>query len=106
MVVAAMPGRIGFVAHWVQLRALEGNAEQVVLSVLAGISVAAGVLRGLAAMFQPAANTSLRANSPLAAQARGELWTVGAATALMFLLGLFPGVIAPLAQLIAQSYAR
>lgn len=104
--LAGMPGTVGFVSHWLHLRAFDGNAEQVALTVLAGISVAAGVLRGLAAMFEPADGTQPRAKSMLAEQARGELWTVGIGTVLMFVFGLFPGIIAPLAQVIAQGYVR
>jgi multicomponent Na+:H+ antiporter subunit D len=98
--MAGLPGTIGFVAQWSSLTLFGGNVELNVLIIVAGISVAIGMLRALSTMFhgvhEPAAIAATRES--------GERWTVIIGTALVLVLGLLPSVIAPLAQAAGAGY--
>ena len=98
--MAGLPGTIGFVAGWVNMRALSAEVEIILIIALAGLSIAIGVLRALSASFDGVtAPTKIEYE-----QARGERWTVGIFIALVLGLGFLPMLLSPLAQAIAAAY--
>jgi NADH:ubiquinone oxidoreductase subunit 2 (subunit N) len=98
--MAGLPGTVGYVALSTGLGALGTETELVLAVMLANISVAIGLLSGLVALFRGAAAPT----AALVSQQRNEQVTVAIGMLLVFGLGLFPNLIAPLAQSIAGLY--
>jgi NADH:ubiquinone oxidoreductase subunit 4 (subunit M) len=95
-----LPGTVGYVALSTGLGALGTETELVLAVMLANISVAIGLLSGLIALFRGAAAPT----AALVVQQRNEQVTIAIGMLLVIGLGLFPNVIAPLAQSIAGLY--
>ncbi len=95
-----LPGTIGFVATWSNVNTLDTNAELILIQLLASISVAIGLLTGMSALFSGSAQPS----AALVDQQRGEQLTIALGTLLVIGLGLFPSLLGPLIQGIAEQY--
>ncbi len=125
--LAGLPGTLGFVSRWATARVLgQTDLEILVLSMAAGASVGAGVIRGMAAIFKPTlpivgvetdsvdalsgsdAESSGRHSDTgrhvLARHKRYQAVTIAMAVGLVILIGLVPGVTAPVTKGIAQNY--
>lgn len=98
--MAGMPGTVGFVSNWANMRALNSDVEMIVILIAANISVALGVLHAISALFDGVHQPT----SVLAEQARGEQWTAAIGTVLVLALGLYPAIISPLAQAVGAGY--
>jgi NADH:ubiquinone oxidoreductase subunit 2 (subunit N) len=98
--MTGLPGTVGYVALSTGLGALGTETELVLAVMLANISVAIGLLSGLVALFRGAAAPT----AALVVQQRNEQVTIAIGMLLVIGLGLFPNVIAPLAQSIAGLY--
>jgi NADH:ubiquinone oxidoreductase subunit 2 (subunit N) len=97
--MAGLPGTIGFVTVWTTTHAI-GDADLSITLLLASISIAAGVLRGLGAMFDGVSQPT----AILADQERSEQWTVAVGALLVFGLGLYPSLLSGLTQALAQGF--
>lgn len=124
--LAGSPGTIGFVARWLTARAMApGDQELLMVSILASVSVAAGVARGLGALLQPTTEPEFEAaTAPIEAeplsrlntlrQTIGSIWSRLQARALqvsvlapaiaVVWLGVAPHALASLAQSVAVAY--
>ncbi|MCL4506577.1 MAG: hypothetical protein M1434_06300 [Chloroflexi bacterium] len=101
--LAGLPGTIGFVSRWTTARVLgQTDLEILVLTLLAGASVGAGVVRGLAALYGTANVMSARSTS--SAIQRRTAVAIVATTALLIVLGITPGITAPVTKAIAENY--
>jgi NADH:ubiquinone oxidoreductase subunit 2 (subunit N) len=98
--MAGLPGTVGYVALSTGFGALGTETELVLVVMLANISVAIGLLNGLTALFRGAAAPT----AALVTQQRNEQATIAIGMLLVIGLGLFPNLIAPLAQAIATQY--
>jgi formate hydrogenlyase subunit 3/multisubunit Na+/H+ antiporter MnhD subunit len=85
------------------MRAPGVDVETIVVIVLAGVSVGVGVLRILHALFDGENKAESEAGNeqePMSSQR----WTIVVLVALVLLLGIFPALIAPLAQATAAGF--
>jgi formate hydrogenlyase subunit 3/multisubunit Na+/H+ antiporter MnhD subunit len=101
--LAGFPGTVGFVSAWTTMRAPGVDVETIVVIVLAGVSVGVGVLRILHALFDGENKAESEAGNeqePMSSQR----WTIVVLVALVLLLGIFPALIAPLAQATAAGF--
>jgi formate hydrogenlyase subunit 3/multisubunit Na+/H+ antiporter MnhD subunit len=98
--LCGFPGTIGFVATWTNVRAPGVDVETIVVIVLAGVSVAIGVLRALGALLE-SADQALPVER---AQTRAERWMIGAFAVCVLGLGMYPTLIAPIAQSAAAAF--
>ena len=108
--LAGIPGTAGFVSRWATARVISRtDMELLVVILLAGASVGIGVVRGLAALFATPVSQDETDATPLAlspahsANVRIAV-TVALAVALIAILGIAPGMTAPLTNTAAQNY--
>ncbi len=100
--MAGLPGTIGFVSRWTTARVLgQTDLEVLVVTLLAGASVGAGIVRGLAALYGTANVMSGR--TVPATQKRLPAAILAAVVVLIF-LGVAPGVFTPVTKAIADHY--
>ena len=100
--LAGLPPLAGFAGRWGLLQEtsrLYPGATVVLLA--SGASVAMGVLRGLRVMLHPPSESV----SAPARERRSEVALIIAAVALCLFVGLFPGVLAPLAREFVAAYS-
>ena len=104
--LVGVPGTVGFAYKWVSTRAagssLGGEAGEMMLMLFASLSVCVGVARGLMALLD-------RSQRRLSTQSNfvpswGEELGIMFGTVLVFVLGVWPSVVAPLAQAVANGY--
>jgi NADH:ubiquinone oxidoreductase subunit 2 (subunit N) len=98
--MAGLPGTIGFVTLWTTTHAV-GDADLTIVLLLASLSIATGVLRGMSAMFDGVSQPT----AVLADQERSEQWTVAVGVLLVFGFGLYPSLLSGLTQALAQGFA-
>jgi formate hydrogenlyase subunit 3/multisubunit Na+/H+ antiporter MnhD subunit len=102
--LVGVPGTLGFAYKWISTRATgSADAGTMVLMLFAALSVCVGAARGLMALLD-------RSQRRLSTQSNfvpswGEELGIIIGTALVFVLGVWPNVVAPLAQAIASGYA-
>jgi multicomponent Na+:H+ antiporter subunit D len=100
--LVGLPGTIGFVSRWASVRVLgQNDLEVVVLTLVAGASVGIGLIRGLQSLFTL---PSLGGTEPAPPAPRRVAMTVALATLLVIVLGIAPGVTAPITKSIAENY--
>jgi formate hydrogenlyase subunit 3/multisubunit Na+/H+ antiporter MnhD subunit len=100
--LAGLPGTIGFVSRWTTARVLgQTDLEVLVLTLVAGASIGAGIIRGLAALFGPA---TVADDHPMIKNKRFQAITIAIAVALLILTGIVPGVTAPVTRAVAENY--
>jgi formate hydrogenlyase subunit 3/multisubunit Na+/H+ antiporter MnhD subunit len=98
------PGTLGFAYKWVTTRATGADdTGTMMLMLFAALSVSVGLARGLMALLD-------RSQRRLSTQSNfvpswGEEMGIIVGTAFVFVLGVWPSVIAPLAQAVASGYA-
>jgi multicomponent Na+:H+ antiporter subunit D len=97
--MAGLPGTVGFVTLWTTTQAV-ADADLSIAMLLASVSIAAGVLRGLGAMFDGVSQPT----AILADQERSEQWTVAVGAGLVFGLGLYPSLLSGLTRALAQGF--
>jgi multicomponent Na+:H+ antiporter subunit D len=105
--LAGLPGTVGFVARWSALRVLgQNDLEVLVLTVLAGASVGAGLWRGLAALFAPSEVLAPTVDATTLHQRvrRRAMLAIVLALVLAVGLGLGPGLVAPVTKAISTNY--
>jgi formate hydrogenlyase subunit 3/multisubunit Na+/H+ antiporter MnhD subunit len=98
--LAGFPATIGFVSAWTSMRVPGVEVETIVIIVIAGISIAVGILRALSALFDDAEEKF----SIEQAQTRSERWTIGILVVLVLGLGFYPELIIPLVQAAAAAF--
>lgn len=100
--LAGLPGTIGFVSRWTTARILgQTDLEVLVLTLVAGASVGAGFIRGLFALFSPAPTD----DKPVEGKhGQRQAITIAIAVGLLVLMGIVPGVSAPITRTIAENY--
>ncbi|HEY3290000.1 MAG TPA: proton-conducting transporter membrane subunit [Anaerolineae bacterium] len=100
--LAGLPGTVGFVSRWTAARVLgQTDLEVLVLTLVAGASVGAGFIRGLFALFSHA----LADDKPLPDRhGRRQAITIAVGVVLVVLMGIVPGVAAPVTRTIAENY--
>ena len=98
--LAGLPGTVGFVTRWLNMRAIgDVDLEAVMILLLAGVSVGWAVLRGAFSLLaEPDAAGTIET------EPRGVALTIAAGALAVVALGLWPGLIAGLAKGIAMSY--
>lgn len=103
--IAGFPGTLGFVVRWLNARVLSGtDLEVMMITLLAGVSIGWGALRGLFSLLAEApaeADDAGRAPSVLPRGANASL-LLGAVV--IVALGLAPGLLAGLARAVAAAY--
>lgn len=98
--LAGFPATVGFVSAWTSMRVPGAEVETIVIIVIAGISIAVGILRALSALFDDA-EENFRIEQ---AQTRSERWTIGILVVLVLGLGFYPELIIPLVQAAAAAF--
>ena len=97
--LAGLPGTVGFVSRWLDIRVIgAGDLEVVMILILSGVSVGWATLRGL---FSLLAEPPGAADQP---ESRGATVAAALAALAVVVLGLSPGIIASLAKNIAAAY--
>ncbi len=103
--LAGLPGTIGFVSRWTTARVLgQTDLEVLVLTMVAGVSIGAGMLRGITALFGHADASVLALQHPVNKHKRVQAVTIAVVVALLILAGIVPGVTAPVTKTIAENY--
>ena len=115
-------GTVGFVTRWLNIRVLSAqDLEVLMITLLAGISIGWGVLRGLFPLLAEPSNAETATAAATAATAatattatemepaspalsRGAVLTLSLAAMAIVVLGLAPGPLAELAKAIASAY--
>ncbi len=103
--IAGLPGTVGFVVRWLNVRVLSGtDLEVMVIMLLAGVSVGWGVLRGLFSLLaESPAESDNAGHAPSFLPRRASVsLLLGAVVVVLF--GLTPGLLAELARAIAAAY--
>jgi formate hydrogenlyase subunit 3/multisubunit Na+/H+ antiporter MnhD subunit len=100
---AALPGTMGFVSRWATARVLgQTDLEALVLIFVASASVGIGILRGLMALFAPVAASGSGVET--SSGYRRGAFTVALVALLLIVMGIAPGVVAPVTKSIAENY--
>lgn len=103
--IAGLPGTVGFVVRWLNMRVLSGaDLEVMMIMLLAGVSIGWGALRGMFSLLAESPEepgNAERAPSPLP---RGASASLLIGVVIILLLGLAPGLLAELARAIALAY--
>ncbi len=104
--IAGLPGTVGFVVRWLNVRVLSGtDLEVMMIMLLAGISIGWGVLRGLFSLLaDPPEDAGNVARPPSFFLPRGVSVSLLLGALVVVLLGLAPGLLAELARAIASAY--
>ena len=104
--LAGLPGMVGFVTRWLNVRVLSSSdLEVMMITLLASIGIGWGVLRGLMALLAEPADAAVETQGPAIALPRGAMLTLSLATLAVVVLGLVPGPLTELAKAIASAYS-
>ncbi len=104
--IAGLPGTLGFVVRWLNVRVLSGtDLEVMMIMLLAGVSIGWGVLRGLFSLLAEAPEEAGAAGRALPVLPRGAGASLLLGAIVLALLGLAPGLLAELAGAIASAYS-
>ncbi len=102
--LAGAPTTVGFVSRWLVARAL-GDSEIALLLALSGVSLLAGLVRGMRTALGASREVQETASPPAVIQAaRGARIAVSLAAVLIFALGLAPAILVNLAAHVADAY--
>jgi len=103
--IAGLPGTVGFVVRWLNVRVLsETDLEVMMIMLLAGVSIGWGVLRGLFSLLaEPLEEEGNAARAP-SFLSRGASASLLLGSVVVVMLGLAPGLLAGLARAIASAY--
>ena len=103
--LVGLPGTIGFVARWMSARAISTfDVNGMVVMVLAGISLSIGIARGMIRLFDAPWREAAQRHRNAASPTVIEMVTLLVMGSAVLFFGLFPGPLATLAQLVANSY--
>jgi len=98
-----LPGTLGFAYRWASLQNIgSSDVEAMVLVLFATLSVSIGLFRGLLALVE-------RSNQPFLAQTqvhvhRAEEIGIAVLAVVVFMLGIVPSLMIPLARAVADGY--
>ena len=104
--LVGLPGTIGFVARWMSARAIGTyDVNGMAVMVLACVSLSVGVVRGMMRLFDASWREAAQRNRNAASPTVIEMVTLLVMGSAVLFFGLFPGSLATLAQLVANSYS-
>ncbi|HLF27973.1 MAG TPA: proton-conducting transporter membrane subunit [Anaerolineae bacterium] len=99
--LAGFPPLPGFAGHWGLVQATAGvDPRAAVVLLAASVSIGVGMLRGLREMLYPLTDLA----GPPQRERRSEAILIIAALALCLIVGLFPGMFAPLVREFVATY--
>jgi len=104
--LAGLPGTVGFVSRWTTARVIgQTDLEMLAVTLIAGASVGAGIIRGLTVMFEPASIIADEHPIGSGMHKRPQTFTIALAVAVLIATGIAPGVTAPVTRAIAENYS-